>query len=127
MIDMRGNLIFAGMFLIIGVVLLRLLKSQTAVRGPRRWLAAMAFLCGPAFTAIFFVADVLWISPGSYTRDGDYVATLQPIMLIGLFVGGIGGAVFWFAEELAYFNAWIRDSRKAACHIGTDDVKDDEQ
>ena len=108
--DMRGNLILASTFLIIGVVILRFLNSQTGTRVPRRSLVITTFLCGPAVAIVFFVADVFWLAPYSYVLESDYIESSGKILLIGLFVGGIGSAVLWFTELMFCFRARARDS-----------------
>jgi apolipoprotein N-acyltransferase len=92
MIDMRGNLLAAGVFLVLGVILLSLVRPVTKSSKPRRSLIVTAFFSGPALALAYYVADILWIAPHLYVVPEDYSKALLQVLVIG-YVGGTIGAV----------------------------------
>lgn len=58
-VDMRGNLIAAVIFLLVGVVVFQLLRPRVASTSSRRWLPIVAFVSAPAIAFLWSIADVV--------------------------------------------------------------------
>ena len=115
MADMRGNLVAVAVFLVFGVIVLRLVSPVAETSAPRWWLVATAFVCGPAAALAWFVADILWISPHDYLVPKDYADSLLPILIIGTIGGTIGSAAIWVGECMSCFSRRKRRSSTKNC------------
>lgn len=98
MVDLRGMFIAVVVLLVLGIIVLRSVSPVANTTGPRWWLVAIAFVCGPASALAWFAADVFWRSPGDYLVASDYYEPLIPIMIIGIIGGTIGAIAIWVGE-----------------------------
>jgi hypothetical protein len=97
--DMRGNFVAGIAVAVIGAVIVRTLKPASAKATRRLWVPVVALISGPVLTFAWCLVDLCCIAPGTYTQPGDFTATAVPVVIIGVFAGTFGAAVFWLAER----------------------------
>ena len=100
MADMRGNLVAAGVVLAIGLVLLRLLSPNGVRSKSQISIPIVALIAGPIVGIGWWAVDVFVLAPDLYVFPSDYIESLPPHLLIGLFVGVVTALAFALAYRI---------------------------
>lgn len=98
---MVGNVVAAFVLLGVGITVLHLLHRNSTSKSSRRarWAPVIAFMLGPLFATLYFVADVVWFEHGSYTIRSDYYDTYWRVLAIGFVAGALGAFAIWLESK----------------------------
>jgi len=121
--DMRGNIAFGLVILIVGAVILLMIKGKAGTRKTCNGWAIAALIVAPVITLSLFVANIYWLSPSSYIRPEDYKQDFVAFNTIGVISGVLGAAVFWIAGRMPIH--WLTAGRSSDREDGRDLAKND--
>jgi purine-cytosine permease-like protein len=100
-VDMRLNLAVATVLLIVGafVVVFLSRRKDRPVNKSGRWIIVASLVAGPVIAFGLWAADVIVFNPDMYPTafQGDAMATLSGMMIIGTCVGVLASVVFAIA------------------------------
>ena len=98
LVDMQMNLVVAMVVLIVGAGVVVFLSRHTAgnVGNARLWISLSSLVAGPVIAFGLWAADVFVLNPDMYPLafQGDALATLSRIMILGALVGVVAAVVF---------------------------------
>ncbi len=114
-VDMRPNLAVATVILIVGACVVVLLSRRKDGSGnkSRWWIPLASLVAGPVIAFGFWAADVFLFNPDMYPSafQGDAMATLSRVMVIGTFVGVASSIVFAVALNARRSRSETKDSQ----------------
>ena len=97
-VDMRPNLAVATVILIALACAVALLSRRKGEDGnkSRWWIPLASLVAGPVIAFGFWAADVFVLHPDMYPTpfQGDAMATLSRVMIVGTFVGVVVSVIF---------------------------------
>ena len=100
-VDMRANLALATVILVVGACVVVVLSRRRVGNGvsSHRWIPLGSLVGGPVIAFGFWAVDVFVLSPEMYPTafQGDAMAMLSRIMVIGTVVGIVSSIVFVIA------------------------------
>ena len=96
-VDMRPHFAAAMVILIVGawVVVLLSRRGDGSDKLPRRWIPLTSLVAGPLLAFGFWAIEVLMLHPDFYRGpfQGDAVATLSGVLMLGSIVGVVVSVV----------------------------------
>ena len=97
-VDMRPNLAAATVILIVGACVVVLLSHRRDGDGnkSRWWIPLASLVAGPVIAFALWAADVFVLNPDMYPTafQGDALATLLRVMILGTFVSAVASVLF---------------------------------